>query len=296
MYFLTYIHEGSERIGVLDPDTKRILPLSAVSEVDIPGTMLDFISSLNGEAIDIIKLYLTKGTGMDESLPLEAVTLCSPIPRPQRNIICLGLNYKEHVAESASVVDKQTLPQAPVYFTKLATNVLGPDGEICSHRAVTKEVDYEVELAVVMGKDGTNIPRDQVEEYIFGYSVFNDITARDIQRRHGQWMKGKSLDTFSAMGPYLVHRCALPLPLELDISSRVNGELRQNSNTSQLIFDIPTIISELSQGVTLRAGDIIATGTPSGVAMGMNPPVYLQPGDVVECTVEGIGTLRNTVK
>ena len=261
MYFLTYRYEGSERIGVYCPQRQKILPLTAVSELDIPEGMLDFIRGFNSDAIGIINAYLTKGESQNQFLSLSEVELCAPIPRPLRNIICLGLNYKEHVAESQSVADKSKLPSAPVFFTKLATKIIGPDGEIDSHRDITSELDYEVELAIVIGKSGSNIPKEEAADYIFGYSVFNDITARDLQRRHGQWLKGKSLDTFAAMGPYILHSSAVPLPLELEICSKVNGELRQHSNTRHLIFDIPTLISELSAGLTLEAGDIIATGT-----------------------------------
>lgn len=297
MYFATYVQDGAQRYGVLDETLERILPLSVITEVDIPPTLLEFIRHSNGQVFDIIKQYLQKGADERDLVDIRDVKLCAPIPNPQRNVICLGLNYREHVAESTSVTGNQTaIPSAPVYFGKMASTIIGPEEVIDSHPDTTNELDYEVELAVVMGKDGKDIPIEEVEEYIFGYSVFNDITARDVQRRHGQWLRGKSLDTFTAMGPYLVHRSALPFPLKLELSCKVNGELRQKSNTEHLVFDIPTIISDLSKGLTLKAGDIIATGTPSGVGMGFDPPRYLKPGDVVECWIEGIGTLRNVVR
>lgn len=156
--------------------------------------------------------------------------------------------------------------------------------------------DYEVELAVIIGKDGKDIPFEEAEDYIFGYTIGNDITVRDIQKKHIQWFKGKSLDTCTSIGPYIVHKSAIPFPVDLDISSKVNGEIRQKSNTKDLIFDIPTIISDLSKGLTLRAGDIILTGTPAGVGAGFKPPKYLKPGDIVECYIEKIGSLTNIIE
>lgn len=173
---------------------------------------------------------------------------------------------------------------------------MGQEDIIVSHADIDEQLDYEVELAVIIGKKGTNIPKDQVEDYIFGYTIINDISARQLQQQHSQWYRGKSLDSFTALGPVVVHKSEMPFPIELDISSRVNGELRQNSNTKYFLADIPSIISEFSNGITLEPGDIIATGTPSGVGMGFNPPRYMKSGDVVECEIQNIGILRNAVR
>lgn len=298
MYFATYILNGQEKIGVLNYGKTRIVDLGKLDVPDSPGTMLDFITSCNDHVIATIKEHLSDESFIKEnSTDLAAVTLLAPIPELQRNVICLGLNYREHIQEVTSIIKKDLQePEAPIYFGKMATRAIGHNGEILSHPEVTKELDYEVELAVIIGKDGTNIPREKAEEHIFGYSIFNDITARDLQRTHKQWIRGKSLDTFTVMGPHIVHKSEIPFPVELDISCKVNGEYRQWSNTRHFIFDIPYIISDLSRGFTLRAGDVIATGTPKGVGMGFDPPRYLKSGDIVECSIEKIGTLVNRIK
>lgn len=296
LYFATYLESGIEKVGVLNSSKQRLFDLTLILDGS-SKSMLDYITNLNEESLDVIRKFInTHADNKKDSVAVLDITLLAPLPRLRRNAICLGLNYSEHVQESASVVGPKVDPDHPVFFTKSSTYVIGQDAKIDSHPAVTNELDYEVELAIVIGKEGTDIPADQAMEYIFGYTILNDITARDIQRRHGQWMKGKSLDTFTAMGPYLVHASAIPNPFDLNISSTVNGELRQNSNTSQLIFSIPRLISELSLGFTLMPGDVISTGTPSGVGMGFNPPRYLKSGDLVECSIERIGTLRNSVK
>ena len=296
MLFATFLLNGSERIGVLKEGSNKIFDFSSIEEFKGQNTILELIEKTDAAAIDILKRFLDKAQEGD-FIPLDEVQLLAPIPRPIRDVICLGLNYKDHVAESRSVTDqqKQTI-ENPIYFGKMASYIIGPDAVINSHSDITDELDYEVELAVIIGKEGTNIPREQVEEYIFGYSILNDLTARNLQRKHNQWFKGKSLDTLTAMGPYIVHKSAVPFPVALSLSSSVNGEVRQNSNTDKLIFDIPYIISDLSKGLTLRKGDIIATGTPAGVGMGFNPPNYLKKGDTISCSIEGIGTITNFVK
>jgi 2-keto-4-pentenoate hydratase/2-oxohepta-3-ene-1,7-dioic acid hydratase in catechol pathway len=187
------------------------------------------------------------------------------------------------------------VPKYPQFFTKPPTAVIGPDETVPSYAAITRVLDYEVELALIIGRPGADIPPGRAFEHIFGYTVANDITARDLQRRHGQWFKGKGLDRSCPLGPWIVPADEIASPPDLRISLTVNGETRQDSRTSQLIFDIPTIIATLSQGLTFETGDIIATGTPSGVGYAMTPPRVLGPGDVVEATVEGIGTLRTTI-
>jgi 2-keto-4-pentenoate hydratase/2-oxohepta-3-ene-1,7-dioic acid hydratase in catechol pathway len=219
--------------------------------------------------------------------PLRRVRLLAPIPAPARNIFCLGRNYAEHAAERGAAA-----PEHPVYFTKPDTCVVGPGDDVV-HHAVTSELDYEVELAVVIGTGGKDIARAEALGHVFGYTVINDVTARDLQRRHGQWFKGKSLDTFCPMGPVLVTVDEIPDPQALAISLRVNGEVRQQSHTGKMIFPIAQCIEVLSQGMTLRPGDIIATGTPDGV--GAASGNFLRPGDRVEAEVESIGTLTNRI-
>jgi 2-keto-4-pentenoate hydratase/2-oxohepta-3-ene-1,7-dioic acid hydratase in catechol pathway len=221
--------------------------------------------------------------------PLGRVRLLSPIPRPARNIFCVGRNYVEHAKERGAEV-----PTVPVFFTKPWTAVVGPEANVIAW-PVTQNLDYEVELAVVIGKRGRDIPRAGAYDYVFGYTVLNDVTARDLQRKHGQWFKGKSLDTFAPLGPWIVHKSALADPHALRIALRVNGEIRQEGTTADMVFRIEELIEVLSAGMTLEAGDIIATGTPSGVGAGFVPPQWLEVGDVLEAEVEGIGVLRNRI-
>jgi 2-keto-4-pentenoate hydratase/2-oxohepta-3-ene-1,7-dioic acid hydratase in catechol pathway len=201
----------------------------------------------------------------------------------------MGRNYVEHAKESGSAP-----PEVPVFFTKSPTTVVGPGAPV-THHAVTQQLDYEVELVAVIGRRGRDIAPERALDYVFGYTIMNDVTARDLQRRHNQWFKGKSLDTFAPMGPWIVHRSALPDPQKLALSMRINGEVRQSSTTASMIFSVAQLISTLSAGMTLEPGDLLATGTPEGVAMGMQPPKWLQPGDVMEAEIEGIGVLRNRV-
>ena len=219
--------------------------------------------------------------------PLKRVRLLAPIQAPARNIFCLGRNYAEHAAERGAAP-----PEHPVYFTKPDTCVVGPDDEVV-HHTVTSELDYEVELAVIIGTAGRDIARADALQHVFGYTVINDVTARDLQKRHGQWFKGKALDTFCPMGPALVTADEIPDPQALAISLRVNGQVRQQSHTSKMIFPVAQCIEVLSQGLTLRPGDIIATGTPDGV--GAATGNFLKPGDRVEAEVEGIGILANKI-
>jgi 2-keto-4-pentenoate hydratase/2-oxohepta-3-ene-1,7-dioic acid hydratase in catechol pathway len=220
----------------------------------------------------------------------------APIPRPKRNIFCLGKNYGDHAREMVGKVDKGAdIPEKPIFFTKATTSVIGPGVPIPSHPQLTTQVDYEAELAIVMGKTGRDISADQAGEYVFGYTALNDVTARDLQISHGQWFRGKSLDGFAPMGPVVVHRSVMPAPDEIEVKCWVNGEQRQQGILTDLIFDIPAIIESLSAGFTLLAGDIIATGTPAGVGMGFDPPRYLQQGDEVIVEVSGTGRLINRV-
>ncbi len=219
--------------------------------------------------------------------PLKRVRLMAPIMAPARNIFCLGRNYADHAAERGAAA-----PEHPVYFTKPGTAVVGP-GDPVVHHAVTRELDYEVELAAVIGRGGRDIERAEALGHVFGYTVVNDVTARDLQKRHTQWFKGKSLDTFCPMGPVLVTADEIPDPQALAISLRVNGQVRQSSHTSKMIFPVAECVEVLSRAMTLLPGDVIATGTPEGV--GAATGAFLKPGDRMEAEVEGIGVLANRV-
>ena len=219
--------------------------------------------------------------------PLKRIRLLAPIPAPGRNVFCLGRNYADHATERGAAV-----PEHPVYFTKPGTAVVGPGDDVVDH-AVTNELDYEVELAVVIGTGGRDIARADALAHVFGYTVINDVTAGDLQQRHGQWFKGKSLDTFCPMGPVLVTADEIPDPQALALSLRVNGQVRQQSHTSKMIFPVAQCIEVLSQAMTLVPGDIIATGTPDGV--GAATGHFLKPGDRVEAEIEGIGVLANKI-
>lgn len=221
--------------------------------------------------------------------PADRVRFLAPIPRPRKNIFCMGRNYAEHAKERAAEV-----PTVPVFFTKSPTSVIGHEAPV-THHLITQQLDYEVELAVIIGKRGANISREKAYDHVFGYTVLIDVTARDLQKRHMQWFKGKSLDSFCPMGPWIVQKSALPDPHHLRISLRVSGETRQAGNTADMVFTIPELIEVLSAGMTLEPGDILATGTPSGVAAGFDPPKWLRVGDVIEAEIEGIGLLRNRI-
>jgi 2-keto-4-pentenoate hydratase/2-oxohepta-3-ene-1,7-dioic acid hydratase in catechol pathway len=226
----------------------------------------------------------------------DQVTLCAPIPEPRRNLFCVGKNYAEHAREfndsgfDASASEDR--PSRPVIFTKATTSVTGPFSPVELHPSITAQVDYEVELVAIIGKGGRGIPRAEAYRHVWGYTVANDVTARDLQRDHRQWFLGKSLDTHCPMGPYAVSADELVVD-ELEVACRVNGEPRQKASVRDLIFDIPTLIETLSAGITLQPGDMIATGTPAGVGIGFDPPRFLAHGDVVEVSVSGIGSLRN---
>lgn len=229
-------------------------------------------------------------------IPLSKVELMSPIPRPRQNIMCLGWNYTEHVEETAGkALEAPKLPKYPIVFTKAASSMNGPFADIPVDLDVSDKMDWEVELAVIIGKAGQKIPKSQAMDYVFGYSIINDVSARDTQKRHKQFFVGKSFTGACPMGPWIVTADEIPNPQVLDLKSRVNNELKQDSNTKYQIFDVASVIETLSQGMELEPGDIIATGTPSGVGYVRNPPEYLMPGDVVECEIEGIGKISNPI-
>ena len=281
MRLLTYQSGSSPRLGVVRGEN-----VFSVPDLD----MLNLIES--GEA----GLARARAAS-DPSLRLASLTLLAPIPTPRRNIFCLGLNYAAHAAESQRAKGQPVkLPEVPVFFTKATTAVNGPFADIPFDAHVSEQIDWEVELAVVIGKRGKNIRRPNAMEHVFGYTVINDVSARDIQNAHGgQFFKGKSLDGACPMGPWIVTRDEVPDPHALPLRCRVNGLTKQDSTTADFIFNIPAMIEWLSRGMTLLPGDVIATGTPAGVGSARTPPEFLKPGDVVECEVEGVGTIRNKV-
>lgn len=295
MKFLRFRFEDQESIGVLDKTERFIVKVSDITKGKQVCTMQQVIENLGdsdiSEIADSIK-HIQKYPYINSA----DVTICSPIEKPIHDILCVGVNYSEHLEETQKEFESFQQPSDTIFFSKRTNRILGSEEHINSFIELDEALDYEVELAVIIGKPGKNIAKEDAESYIFGYSVFNDISSRTFQRKHGQWFKGKSLDGYAAMGPVILHKSALPFPIELDVYSYVNGEIRQKSNTRFFLSDIPTIISELSQGMTLEAGDIIATGTPSGVGMGFTPPKYMKKGDTVICEIPPIGKLINTVK
>ncbi len=230
-----------------------------------------------------------------EASAMNAVTFAAPIPRPARNIFCVGKNYADHAKELASSVFKDTTPAFPMVFSKVPETVIGPGEPILIDPSISTAIDYEGELAVIIGTAGRNIAKADAMRHVWGYTIINDITARDLQQRHNQWLLGKSQDSFCPMGPWAVTADEIDLA-DTAIRSFVNGEPRQNGNTRDLIFDVPTLIATISAGITLKPGDIIATGTPAGVGMGFDPPRYLKHGDVVRVEIDGIGALENPVR
>jgi 2-keto-4-pentenoate hydratase/2-oxohepta-3-ene-1,7-dioic acid hydratase in catechol pathway len=228
-------------------------------------------------------------------VPLAGVQLVAPV-RPLRNVFCVGRNYLEHAKEGAKAAGRELkLPDVPTFFTKAPTAIVGPDATVRLQRAISAEYDFEAELAVVIGARCKDVPQAQALDVVFGYTAFNDVTARDLQRAHVQWFKGKSLDDSAPIGPWIVTPEELGDPQSLPIAFRLNGVEKQRSSTSEMIFSIPRLIAELSRGMTLLPGDVIATGTPAGVGFARTPPEFLSDGDVMEVEIGGIGTLRNTV-
>ncbi len=269
-----------------------------ISNFPLPSDMLDLIdmgieiiAELNEMVAETPENYFK-----EIAYALEEVTLLAPIQKPRKNIIGIGLNYTEHVAESARTLDTTgKLPQKPIIFSKPPTTVTGTNTEIIKNTKLTSQLDWEVELAVVIGKHCKYVPKADALDYVFGYTVINDISARDC-RREGQWIVSKGQDTFAPMGPILVTKDEIENPHNLNLSLKVNGIEKQNSNTKFMLFNINDLIEDLSIVFTLEPGDIIATGTPAGVGAGRDPQEWLYDGDVVEATVEGIGTIVNTVK
>lgn len=299
MKFVSFTIQDRSSYGLFIEETGKILDLQALEKARneeqlLPSTLQEGITLGDifiRRVSDLYDWWETYPSSL-QCLELDKITLTAPIPRPAKNVMCVGKNYRDHAIEMGSEAD---IPSALIVFTKAPTSVTGHQQLIESHQHVTKELDYEGELAIVIGKNGRNIEPADALSHVFGYTIMNDITARDLQARHQQYFIGKSLDTSCPIGPWIVHHTAIGNPNQLDIMTTVNGDIRQQSNTKQLIFSIETIISTLSQGMTLEPGDIIATGTPAGVGKGLNPPQFLQPGDTIAITVEGIGTLINTI-
>jgi 2-keto-4-pentenoate hydratase/2-oxohepta-3-ene-1,7-dioic acid hydratase in catechol pathway len=227
---------------------------------------------------------------------LEDVRLYAPIPRPRKNIFCLGQNYLSHAKEAARARERELkIPEVPVFFTKTPTTVTGPYDPVPWDPSVTSQVDYEVELGVIIGRTMKNVGRDHALDYVFGYTIINDVSARDLQKSHLQWFKGKSLDGFCPMGPWVVTADEFGDPQQKRISLRLNGDSRQNATTADMIFSVAVSLESLAKGMTLEPGDIIASGTPEGVGLGRVPPEYMKEGDVMETEVEGIGMMRNAI-
>lgn len=286
MKLLTYRYQQETRVGVLNAAGDGVYPLETrFSDVQ------ELIQAGGGGNSSFA---IAKQT---QAITLEKVTLLAPIPRPAQDILCLGINFMAHAEESARYkkTDFGGERQHAVYFSKRVDNAVACGDVIPSHSGIVDSLDYEVELAVILGRDARDVPRERAFEYVFGYTILNDISARNLQTRHKQWYFGKSLDGFCPMGPWVVTADEFSTPPSLQLRSRVNGELRQDSSTDLLIFDIPHVIAELSQGMTLRAGSILSMGTPAGVGMGFQPPRFLKPGDRVDCEIDGIGVLWNTI-
>ncbi len=300
MKLLTYKTADTEpRLGFIH--NNQVIDMEDFGEISnfpLPNDMLELIDMGFEIIAEISEMIADTPENFFEEISYDRneVTILAPIEKPRKNIIGIGLNYTEHVAESARTLDTTgKLPQKPIIFSKPPTTVTATNTDIIKNTKLTEQLDWEVELAVVMGKKGKYVPKADALDYVFGYTIINDISARDC-RREGQWIVSKGQDTFAPMGPYLVTKDEIENPHNLNLSLRVNGVEKQNSNTKFLLFNINDLIEDLSIVFTLEPGDIIATGTPSGVGAGRNPQEWMYDGDVVEATVEGIGTIVNTVK
>ena len=284
MKLVTFEKDGRTAVGLLNADATAVHPVPGCADMQaLIGLwpVLDTATVLRGAA-----------------LPLRDVRLLAPIPRPAQDVICLGINYFDHARESESVAGKgvKAPDTFPIYFSKRVDEAVAPGGDILSHSDIVADLDYEAELAVIIGRTAYNVSEADAPDYIFGCTILNDVSARTFQNQHKQWYRGKSLDGFTPMGPWIVTPEEFDVREPHGIQCRVNGELRQDSTTDLMIFHAAYVIAELSRGMTLRPGTIISMGTPAGVGMGFDPPKWLQPGDVVACSIEGIGTLTNTVR
>ncbi|MBC7468980.1 MAG: fumarylacetoacetate hydrolase family protein [Ramlibacter sp.] len=287
MRFATFNHQGQRHVGVFAADGRTVTALDLPAAAGERG-MLALIEQLAGGAA----MPATRGA----ALPLGGVKLEAPIPVPRRNVWCVGRNYHAHARELQASVFKNNAADTtswPIFFTKAPETVIGPkDAVVLPGAAISTQIDYEAELTIVIGKGGKNIPRDQAMAHVFGYTIVNDVTARDVQMRHQQWDLGKSFDTFCPMGPWIVTADELD-GRNTRVRCWVNGDLRQDALTTDLIFDLPSLIETASRGITLHPGDLIATGSPAGVGMGMTPPSWLKAGDTVRIAVDGLGEIEN---
>ena len=288
MKFINYLcpHCGKAEVGVIAKND-TILPLAEIDAAYADLDMIGFIKICDDEKMAAIKA----AAEAEGPLPLEGTTLLSPIEYPIHDIMCVGVNYMDHREEDG---DEAYMEQTDsVYFGKRAVKIIGPEADIISNPELDPKLDYEVELAVIIGKEGKDIAKEDAEDYVFGYSVFNDVSSRILQSRHDQWYRGKSLDTYSAMGPCIVTKDELPMPVEVDILSFLNDEPRQHSNTRMMLNDVSGIIRDLSQATTIEPGDIIATGTCAGVGFSLG---FMKEGDTITCEIPEIGKLVNHIK
>lgn len=296
MKLVSYTHQHEHGIGVLDLDRGAIASLAApdgalLGPQDMPAVVASTMPPAGREGLHT----------RTPVIPLAEVDLQAPINYPPRNVFCVGKNYAEHSEEfdrsgydASSASGASAPPDAPIIFTKPSSAIVGPEGEVNPHVGLTSALDYEAELAVIIGRPGVGILRAEAWDYVWGMTLVSDITARDLQQRHKQWFLGKCLDTFLPMGPWAVSMDELE-GQDIVLEGRVNGQLRQRASIKDMIFDIPAIIATLSAGMTLEPGDVIATGTPAGVGIGFDPPQFLNPGDQIEVSATGLGTLRNTI-
>lgn len=290
--------EAEARLGALvDDHVLDLAAFGAVVGVPFPSTMLEFID-LGPQAVAIATKLISDANGtfpLGTAIPVSNVKLLAPIPRPRKNIFGIGLNYTEHVAESAKSLDTSAeLPRQPVIFSKPPTTVIAPGEPIHHNAEITQQLDWEVELAAVIGRTAKGVSREDALGYVFGYTVCIDMSARDC-RRAGQWIYSKGQDGYAPMGPCIVTADEIPDPQTLDLSLEVNGVEKQSSNTAYMLFKVDELIADISLGITLQPGDIIATGTPAGVGAGRDPQEFLWPGDTIVATVEKIGTLTHPV-
>lgn len=276
MKLVTFLYEGKELVGALTEN--GIAPFRSYA------SMNDLIRAGRPLALP------------EERLPAEKVSILAPIPRPEQDVICLGMNFADHTQEAEKYHPSMVRENYAVYFSKRVNEAVPDGGAIDSHPDITQKLDYEAEVAFILGKDACRVPADRAGEYVFGYTILNDVSAREVQTRHKQFYLGKSLDSFTPMGPCIVTADEFSFPPEIGVRCYVNGELRQNGNTRQWIYGIQDVIEDLSAGMTLRAGTIISMGTPAGVGMGFDPPKFLQKGDVVLCQADNIGNLTNFIK
>jgi 2-keto-4-pentenoate hydratase/2-oxohepta-3-ene-1,7-dioic acid hydratase in catechol pathway len=299
MRLATFRDAEGARIGVVrDAQIVDVGRAALFAGEEPPPELRDMLALIEAgaDALRRVEALAEQAQG-EVVLPLAAVELLAPIPRPRKNVFCLGRNYAEHAAESLRAIGQEVqLPAYPNVFTKAPTALTGPYSDIPYDASVTERLDWEVELAVVIGRAGRHISPERALDHVFGYTIVNDVTARDIQNKAGvQWFQGKSLDASSPMGPWIVTADAIANPRDLRLSLRVNGVTKQDASTAEMLFDVPAIIATLTRVLTLEPGDVIATGTPSGVGFARTPPEFLRPGDVMETEIAGIGTLRNRI-